>query len=115
MTAQLSIPFDQTLADRFEAFHEANPRVYETLLHLSREWVRRRSGQKCSISMLFETARWLLSLETQSADEFKLNNSHRAFYSRLLMLNHPELSDLFDLRYAPEADAWIAEQARRAA
>lgn len=110
MTAQLSLAFDQTLADRFVQFHEANPTVYQTLLHLSREWVRRRSGQKCSISMLFETARWLLSLETESVDEFRLNNTHRAFYSRLLMLNHPELSGLFDLRYAPEADAWIAER-----
>jgi hypothetical protein len=93
------------MAEQFEAFHAANPRVYKTLLHLSREWLRRMNGRKCGISMLFERARWSLAIETDTPD-YKLNNSFRAYYARLLMLKNPELHGLFSLRYS-QADEWV--------
>lgn len=105
MADQLSLVFDAERATQFEAFHEANPRVYETLLHLSREWLRRMGGRKCGIGALYEVARWQIALETNDPD-FKINNNWRAWYARLLMANHPELEGMFDLRHS-EADEWI--------
>jgi hypothetical protein len=102
---QLSLVFDADMAARFEQFHEMNPRVYETLLHLSREWLRRMGGRKCGIGALFERMRWEIQLAT-SDPEFKVNNNFRAFYARLLMANHPELVGMFELRHS-EADEWI--------
>jgi hypothetical protein len=94
-----------TIAQKFERFHADNPRVYETLLHLSREWLRRMGGRKCGIGALFERARWELAMETNTPD-YKLNNNFRAFYARLLMLKNPELRGMFDLRVS-EADEWL--------
>ncbi|OBK92620.1 hypothetical protein A5646_03325 [Mycobacterium sp. 1245499.0] len=109
---QLTLSFDPTIADRFEAFHRDNPQVYTTLLRLAREWVAQTNGRKLGISALFERARWDLALAT-SDPEFKLNNSYRAFYARLLMHENPDLRGLFDLRVSA-ADEWLQTLGRTA-
>lgn len=107
MTEQPCLPFGQTLADRFEAFHASNPHVYATLVRLAREWVRRTGRHKVGISALFERARWEIAIETNDP-EFKLNNNFRSFYSRLIMVDNEDLDDIFNVR-ASEADLWVAE------
>jgi hypothetical protein len=57
--------------------------------------------------MLFEVARWEMTLSTRDS-QFKLNNDYRAPYARLLMLREPRLAGLFSIR-GSECDAWIAE------
>jgi hypothetical protein len=104
--------FDQTIADRFEDFHKANPHVYSTLVWLAKQWRRRTGGRKLGIKTLYERTRWELSLDTNDPD-FKLNNNFTAFYARLIMLNEPDLAGMFDLR-ASEADEWIDGYYRRA-
>lgn len=32
------------------------------------------------------------------SSEFKLNNNYKSFYSRMIMFNIPELSEMFDTR-----------------
>jgi hypothetical protein len=103
MSDQLALCLEETAFDRF---HADNPKVYETLVRLAREWVGRTGRHKLGIATLFERARWEIALATTDAD-FKLNNSHRAYYARLIMLREPDLAGLFDLR-ASEADQWIA-------
>lgn len=107
MTAepQLMLVFDGTLAERFEVFHRDNPHVYRTLVRLAREWVNTTGRRKLGISMLFERARWDLAIQT-NADDFRLNNSHRAFYARLIAAQERDLADLFELR-SSQADAWV--------
>ncbi len=104
MTDQLG--FNWTEETAFDRFHADNPKVYETLVRLAREWVGRTGRHKLGIATLFERARWEIALATTDAD-FKLNNSYRAYYARLIMLREPDLAGLFDLR-ASEADQWIA-------
>ncbi len=103
MNDQLALCLEDTAFDRF---HADNPKVYVTLVRLAREWVSRTGRHKLGIATLFERARWEIALSTTDAD-FKLNNSYRAYYARLIMLREPDLSGLFDLR-ASEADQWIA-------
>lgn len=105
IAGQLTLSFDPTITDRFESFHRDNPKVYETLVRLAREWINRTGRRKLGIATLFERARWELSLAT-SDPEFKLNNTYRAYYARLLMAQEPDLAGLFDCR-ASEADDWI--------
>lgn len=95
------------LSASFERFHQANPLVLEVLLRLAREWVA-QGGRRCGIALLLNVTRWELGLRTQSEDGFKLNDHHGAYYARLLMRIAPELEGLFELRRAPEADAWVA-------
>lgn len=104
MTDQLALNWAEETA--FDRFHADNPRVYEVLVRLAREWVARTGRHKLGIATLYERTRWEIALATSDPD-FKLNNNFRAYYARLIMLREPDLAGLFDLR-ASEADEWIA-------
>ena len=95
---------------KFEKFHADNPAVYEALVRLAREWVKRTGRHKVGIASLFEVARWELSLAT-SDSEYKIANSHKPFYARLIMAQEKDLAGLFELRPA-EADEWLVSRER---
>jgi hypothetical protein len=105
MSDQLLLVFDGTTAARFEEFHRQNSHVYRTLVRLAREWVNTTGNRKLGISALYERARWQLAIETSDAD-YRLNNSYRAYFARLIERQEPDLADLFETR-ASAADAWI--------
>ena len=105
---QLSLLCSETAA-RFEEFHADNPRVYDVLVALARQWVSSTGRRKLGIKTLYERARWEIAMQTSDAD-FKLNNNFTAFYARLIMDRERDLDGMFDLR-ASEADEWIANQA----
>lgn len=94
------------LTAAFLAFHAANPHVYDVLVSEARRW-RATGREKYGIDMLFNRARWVLSIET-TGEPFKLNDHDRSFYARLIMARESDLVGIFDLRRAAEADAWIA-------
>jgi len=88
--------FVGTLEDRFRAFHAANPSVYRRLLVLSRGLVD-QGRTRIGIGMLFEVMRWEQMLYT-TGEPWKLNNSFRSRYARLLMAQEPELAGVFETR-----------------
>lgn len=103
-------PADEpSLTDRFLAFHAANPHVYFTLRDLAREWIRETGKEKCSITLLYNKARWELAIRSHGEDDYELNDHYQAFYARALMQFEVDLAGLFHLRRAPEADRWIAQ------
>lgn len=81
---------------RFIEFHKANPHIY-------REIVRRvsaltRAGvSRVGIAMVFEVMRYDHLISTQG-EPWKLNNTYRAYYVRLLMKEHPHLAGLIETR-----------------
>lgn len=87
-----------TLEEQFEAFHRANPHVYQALRKLAVGMVR-RGQRRIGIKMLFEVLRWSYAMTTaDDAADFKLNNNYAPFYARLLMDNEPELAGAFETR-----------------
>lgn len=101
-----------TLYERWLKFHESNPHIYESLKNMALN-LRRRGFKKCGIALLWERLRWLSYVETFGIDEYKLSNSHRAFYARYLMENEPELENFFEIRHQP-SDYWrILRQVKR--
>lgn len=76
-----------TLPERFEAFHAANPHVAHALELLAGQWLH--SHQLVSMAAMFERLRWESGIVTEGS-AYKLDNSFRAFYSRLLMDRRPE-------------------------
>jgi hypothetical protein len=96
------------IAERFEQFHAENPRVYETLRNLARQWIASTGRTKLGMKALFERARWELVIATKDPD-FVLNNNFTAYYARLLMHQESDLAGLFDLRRS-DADEWLALQ-----
>jgi hypothetical protein len=86
-----------TTADRaFLKFHRENPKVYETLVRLSRK-AKRQGRDRIGIKMLWEVARWEIFLRT-TGDEYKLNNNYHSRYARLIMRKEPDLRGIFAVR-----------------
>ena len=92
-----TVPAGSTLLERFSAFHNSNPRVYEELRRLALV-LRARGHNRVGIAMLFEQMRWQWYERTVDVTGFKLNNDYRAYYARLLMDQEPELSGFFTTR-----------------
>lgn len=81
---------------RFEDFHKKNPHVYNRLVELTREW-KASGNKKIGIGMLFEIMRWEKGLTTDNV-RFKLSNDFRSRYARLIQVNEPDISTMFNLR-----------------
>lgn len=87
---------DRRLVDRFREFHAENPSVYSELVDLA-ESLRATGRRHYGMAGLFEVLRWNRTLKT-NGDEFKLNNSYRAFYARLIMSREKSLDGFFRTR-----------------
>ena len=88
---------EHELIGKFVRFHEANPHVYRTLVRSARTY-RSQTGQaKCGMSLLFGRARWVLIVETDEKAP-GLSNAYAAFYSRMIMRQESDLSEMFDVR-----------------
>lgn len=98
------------LAIKFELFHAQNPHVYPVLVGLARD-MKRIGAKKGSIAQVFEVARWNISIQTNDPD-YRLQNSYRAFYARLIMHQEPDLDKFFNVR-SSKADAWLTDWIRR--
>jgi hypothetical protein len=98
-------------AQQFEQFHTENPRVYEQLLHLAREWISHTGRREIGIGALTERVRWEIALATNHPD-FKINKNFRAYYARLSEIEHPDLADVFRTRTSA-ADVWAREYIAR--
>lgn len=112
VSEQSSDDFDEhepSTAERFEAFNQANPVVYEVIVRLAREWIASTGRRQMAIATLVERARWELAFTTSDPD-YKINNDFRAYYARLIMIREPDLKDLFELRRSA-ADGWIGRAA----
>ena len=90
-------PVNLTLEQKFQVFHAANPLVYEALRKLALDLVER--GQtRFGISMIYEVVRWRHFMRTNDDTGWKLNNSYRSRYARLLAANEPQLANVFETR-----------------
>lgn len=94
---------EETIDDRFVAFHAANPDVYEELRALALSGAR-RGLRRLGIKSLFEVVRWNRALATRG-EPWKLNNDFTSRYSRLLMDQEPELDGIFELRALQEGES----------
>lgn len=90
---------DGRLVRAFRKFHNTNPHVYDLFNHFALEAVG--SGRSnFGVSMIWERMRWYTVVETDTADTYKLNNNHRAYYARLWMKNNPRWEGFFRTRKA---------------
>jgi hypothetical protein len=96
MSLQLSL-FNPTREEAFWQFHREHPEVYAELKRQALA-LRRAGRTHWSIRNLWEVMRQTFAL--QSDEEYKLNNNHAPFYSRLLMEREPELAGFFEVRGA---------------
>lgn len=86
---------EATIAERFQAFHEANPHVYEALRDMAL-WLKDQ-GKRAGMKLLFEQLRWLSLIQTDG-EPYKLNNDFTGRYARLIMEQEPQLDGYFEIR-----------------
>ena len=86
-----------TAQSAFLEYHKQNPHIYEEYLRFAHE-LHAAGIRRKSISMITERIRW--NTATRGTGEFKIPNSLRAGYSRLLIWKNPEFrySDCFILK-----------------
>lgn len=97
LPVQNSLVMRESLQDQFEQFHAENPGVYRKLVQIARS--AKSSGKsQYGIGSCWERLRWHLDIETNSSDEFSLNNNHRSRYARLIMEQEPDLKGFFHTR-----------------
>lgn len=95
-TLDLFTKQNNTIQERFEKFHQENPHILRELIRLAERLVDH--GQKrLSINQLFEVLRFETTIQTKG-DHFKLNNSYRSFYVRLINDLRPDLGSRFEMR-----------------
>lgn len=83
---------------RWRAFHEANPGVYDLFRRFAVDALRQERRQRFGARMIWERLRWYTQVETNGSD-FKLNNDFAPYFARLLMLERPDdFGDFFELR-----------------
>ncbi|MGE3276756.1 MAG: hypothetical protein AB7O67_16715 [Vicinamibacterales bacterium] len=82
----------------FLAYHQANPQIYDKLRDFALE-AKAAGRERLGIAVIFERLRWYTAVEArQDGEPWKVNNSWRAFYARLLMEQEPELDGFFETR-----------------
>ena len=89
----------ESIQERFERFHAANPAVYRNLRRLAFA-AKGRGFRRIGIEMLYAVLRWEYAglRTTDATSEFKLNDHYTSRYARLLMEREAELEGLFETR-----------------
>jgi hypothetical protein len=87
------------IVEKFWKYHEENPHVFEILMKFAMQ-IKRSGRNRYSIVSIFERVRWHYEIET-TGDEFKINNSYRSCYSRLLIMKDPSFDGFFETRVSP--------------
>ena len=86
-----------TIQERFTRFHAANPQVYRAIVILSRQSIA-VGATRLSMNQIFETLRASYQIARTSDEPYKLDNSFRAPFARLLVETLPEMRPYFELR-----------------
>jgi len=93
---------DARLVERFKAYHENNPSVYDEFV--DRALAMHAAGRRrYSQWTIIQSIRWDYDLRTRG-DVFKINNDFIALYARLAIFDHPKLNGFFELRSMKSCD-----------
>ena len=84
----------ETNRQKFERFHASNPHVYDAIVDKVRK-ARELGAETWGIAGIFELLRW--SSFCTSGKPWKLSNTNRAYYARLIMSDFPEFDGFFKL------------------
>jgi hypothetical protein len=90
-------PRRRTIEERFRAFHEARPDVYQTFKRLALE-LRRAGRERYGAKSIMETIRFYFATSGKDAEGWKVNNSFTSRYVRMLVEEHPEFDQFFETR-----------------
>ena len=83
----------------FREFHRTNPELMDFLVREIQKWLD-RGFTEYSCGNLWEYARWTLALERGPQSTYKMNDRLEPFYSRAVVILHPEFNGKQEFRTA---------------
>lgn len=85
---------------RYREHRDKHPHVHQWIVEYSRK-AKDKGYKKWSISRCLEIVRWQGHFDLDKDDAgYKINDHVAAFYSREIMLTHPDLIDFYECRKA---------------
>jgi len=87
----------KSIDEAFEKFHRDNPHVYRKFKQLVSEAII-RGKTKMSAKTILGKIRWDIFMETQSDDEYKINDAFTSRYARKYIEDCPGNEHIFELR-----------------
>jgi len=92
--------FGSTVALKAAEFDRENPAIYELFIKFTMElWYA--GHKRFEAKAIIERIRWHVAVETKGED-FKICNSHTAYYARKAMQDYDFLAGFFETRSASE-------------
>jgi hypothetical protein len=101
---------DKKLLERFRAFHDENPKVYDEFKDFALQMAK-TGRKKYSAWTIVNRIRWERDLESIGS-VFKINNDFIALYARLLIYHLPEMEEFFELRTMKAFDRRTSDEER---
>jgi hypothetical protein len=96
----LQVPRNEREA-RFLEFHNDNPVVYQLWDRFTREAIS-KGHKRVGAALIMERIRWETNINLvdsrSDGTKLKVNDHHKAYYSRMWMQNNPEHKGLFSTR-----------------
>lgn len=90
--------------ERFEEFHAANPQVYTEFCNIVSE-LQARGIKRFGVDIVWGKLRYDHAVAVNhTGGRYRLNNNHRAYYSRMWLKDHPLDEFFFDTRRLAEDD-----------
>lgn len=89
--------FADSLDERFQRFHRANPMVFDLFLRFTLQ-LKAQGRTHYSAKAVMERIRWHVDVETKGGEGFKINNSWTSRYTRLLEQLFPEHAGFYEKR-----------------
>ncbi len=93
-TALVSMGVDLATVEKFMDWHNANPSVYKAFRERALAAVSKR--KKFGAKAIMEVLRW--ESEIDRGEDWKINNSYVAYFSRVFVTEFPEHRDYFEFR-----------------
>lgn len=89
-------PFRRVLEWEFWWFFDDNPHIYGHIKDRIRQLINVRV-KRYGMQSIFEVIRWHM-IVTTTDPTFKINDHHKAYFSRLWTLDNPDWPDFFERR-----------------
>lgn len=80
----------------FEKFHSDNPNVYALFKRFAFQLMN-AGVKKMGAKLIIERIRYETAIKTKG-DDFKINNNHTCYYSRLFIFDYPEYKRYFTFK-----------------
>ena len=83
--------------NRFLSYHKNNPHIYSKFKDMAYQ-VKATGRDRYSAEIIISVLRWDRDISTRSGDEYKISDSWRSMYARLLAYEYPEFENFFSFK-----------------